>query len=44
LVGKECEFIDEFNGMLCKSGRFRILEFESIAPDFNKRMLAPVYV
>ncbi len=44
LLGKECEWIPNFNGYLCKTDRFRILEFESIAPDFNKRMLAPVYV
>jgi hypothetical protein len=33
-----------WNGLMCTGDRFGIIEFESIAPDFNTRMISPVYV
>ena len=39
-----CEHIPEINGYWCHLDKLAILEFESIAPDFNKRTVWPVDV
>ena len=40
----ECTFIQEINGHHCTTQDFGVLEYESIAPDFNTRIMWPVYL
>jgi len=37
-----CTYIPEINGHHCKRGDFAALSYESIAPDFNTRIMWPV--
>lgn len=39
-----CEFVPEMNGHWCHTEELAVLEYESIAPDFNKRKMWPVYL
>ena len=39
-----CTFIREINGHFCARDDFTVLEYESIAPDFNTRIMWPVYL
>ena len=32
------------NGHVCKTEKLALLEYESIAPDFNKRIMWPVHL
>lgn len=42
--GEGCEYVPETNGYWCHKNDLAILEYESIAPDFNKRQMWPVYL
>ena len=39
-----CESVPEMNGHWCKTEDLAVLEYESIAPDFNTRQMWPVYL
>ena len=39
-----CTHIPEINGHECTRTDFGVLEYESIAPDFNTRIMWPVYL
>ena len=41
---ENCTFIPEMNGHYCEREDFGVLEYESIAPDFNTRIMWPVYL
>ena len=38
----ECKFYPNLNGHYCTRNDFAVLEYESIAPDFNTRIMWPV--
>lgn len=37
-----CRYIQEINGHYCEREDFSVLEYESIAPDYNTRVMWPV--
>jgi hypothetical protein len=37
-----CKIVSAINGHYCLTNRLAVLEYESIAPDFNKRIMWPV--
>jgi hypothetical protein len=39
-----CTFVPDMNGHVCNRLDFGVLEYESIAPDFNTRIMWPVYL
>ena len=39
-----CTFNPSINGHICDRQDFGVLEYESIAPDFNTRIMWPVYL
>ena len=39
-----CTFYSMMNGHICERNDFGVLEYESIAPDFNTRIMWPVYL
>lgn len=39
-----CRKVPEINGHYCTDEDFGVLEYESIAPDFNKRVTWPIYL
>ena len=39
-----CIKVPEINGHFCTHEDFGVLEYESIAPDFNTRIMWPVYL
>lgn len=41
---ESCEWVEEINGHWCHSEEFAILEYESQADDFNKRMVHPISI
>ena len=41
---ENCTFYPEINGHICERDDFGVLEYESIAPDFNTRIMWPVYL
>lgn len=41
---QNCYYIRAMNGYYCMRTDFGVLEYESIAPDFNKRIMWPVYM
>ena len=46
-IGKNtpgCTFYPSMNGYYCTDEDFGVLEYESVAPDFNKRIMWPVYL
>ena len=47
VIGKNedlCDFYEEINGHWCEGNEFGILEYESIARDYNKRIMWPTYL
>lgn len=40
----DCVFNEFINGHICNRQDFHVLEYESIAPDFNTRIMWPVYL
>ena len=40
----DCERYPTINGHICRRNDFGVLEYESIAPDFNRRIMWPVYL
>lgn len=41
---ENCTYSAEINGHICERLDFGVLEYESIAPDFNTRIMWPVYL
>ena len=41
---QSCTKINEINGYYCSEEDFGVLEYENIAPDFNTRIMWPVYL
>lgn len=41
---ESCRFIPEMNGHWCDTEELAVLEYESIAPDFNTRKMWPVFL
>ena len=39
-----CTFYEQMNGHYCNRQDFHVLEYESIAPDYNTRIMWPVYL
>lgn len=39
-----CRFVPEMNGHVCDTEELGVLEYESIAPDFNSRKVWPTYL
>lgn len=39
-----CVYYEAINGHICDREDFGVLEYESIAPDFNTRIMWPVYL
>lgn len=43
-AGEGCTQIGTWNGHWCKIEELAVLQYESIAPDFNTRMVWPIYL
>lgn len=41
---ENCTHVPEINGHYCTRQDFGVIEYESIAPDFNTRIMWPVYL
>ena len=41
---EECTFSQAMNGYLCTREDFGVIEYESVAPDYNSRIVGPVYL